>query len=581
MKSIARAYCLAGLLLCGALRLAASGSADDQIPWAADFRTACGMAAEQRRLVLLHFYNDNCEWCVRLEQNVFSKPEVAEAVALNYLAVKVHAGKQPQLASRYHVKAFPTDVIVTPSGLEVYRTVSQQKPADYIAVLNQVAQQTGVSAARQWKSHLPHAVQPAMGGAAVAANNFAADVQGASRDAGRQVQSAVNQAQQHWGESVGQFQRSSDGAHAAAHQATQQTMQQATAAAEQVQQQSAGIAQQSAATANRWSQQATDAAQHYQQQAGDSYRQFRDQAGQTGQQFQQVAESAKQEWRAAGQQTGQQLADVAKDMKDQWQATTGGSLLDRRSAFAPVEPSPASDPAATSAAVASPTPPAPNQPASAAPQPSLAAAPQFAGAGQAWLPTENPFVTRRQPAPSVTADPPAATSAAQLASSPPAAAPPFVPAQPQSLAANAPASNQTWVPVSQAPAVGLDGFCPVTLMETVARDPKDKSAWKKGDPMFGAIHAGRTYLFTSEENQKKFLANPDAYAPVLAGCDPVRYAERGELLEGKRAYGLITDKQIFLFADEASRNRFEQSPGSYSAAIQQAMLRREGGGIYR
>jgi YHS domain-containing protein len=116
----------------------------------------------------------------------------------------------------------------------------------------------------------------------------------------------------------------------------------------------------------------------------------------------------------------------------------------------------------------------------------------------------------------------------------------------------------------------------------VARDPSDRSAWKKGDRKFGAIHRGRTYLFTSAENQQKFLANPDAFAPALAGCDPVRYTERGELLEGKRAYGLVTaDKRIFLFADEASRNRFEQSPSGYTAALQQAMLRSESGSVYR
>jgi len=129
MKSIASRYWMAGWLLLATAGGAGHALAEDQISWTADFRTACGMAAEQHRLVLLHFYSDNCEWCVRLDQNVFSKSEVAEAVAQNYLAVKIHAGKQPQLASRYRVKAFPTDVFVTPSGLEVYRTVSQQKPA--------------------------------------------------------------------------------------------------------------------------------------------------------------------------------------------------------------------------------------------------------------------------------------------------------------------------------------------------------------------------------------------------------------------------------------------------------------------
>jgi YHS domain-containing protein len=128
----------------------------------------------------------------------------------------------------------------------------------------------------------------------------------------------------------------------------------------------------------------------------------------------------------------------------------------------------------------------------------------------------------------------------------------------------------------------MDGFCAVTLLETVTRDPHDRAAWKKGNPKFGAIHRGRTYLFTSPEHQQKFLANPDAYAPVLSGCDPVVFAERGELLDGKRAYGLITpDKRIYLFADEAALRKFNQSPAPYAAAAQQATLRTDGSHVYR
>ena len=105
------------------------------------------MAAEQRRLVLLHFYNDNCGPCVRLEQNVFSKPEVAEAVAQNYLAVKVHAGKNPQLAIAVPHQSMAHGCVCDAVGPRSFRTVSPQKPEEYIAVLNQVASQAGVGAA--------------------------------------------------------------------------------------------------------------------------------------------------------------------------------------------------------------------------------------------------------------------------------------------------------------------------------------------------------------------------------------------------------------------------------------------------
>jgi protein disulfide-isomerase len=143
-------------------------------------------------------------------------------------------------------------------------------------------------------------------------------------------------------------------------------------------------------------------------------------------------------------------------------------------------------------------------------------------------------------------------------------------------------ANRQMIPVSQAPAIALDGFCPVTLREVMEGNPADRGAWRKGDRRFGAIHNGRTYLFASAEQQQKFLASPDAYAPVLSGCDPVLFAERGQMVDGKRAYGLITgDHQIYLFADESSLNRFKQAPENYAGAIQQARARTEQGNVYR
>ena len=53
------------------------------------------------------------------------------------------------------------------------------------------------------------------------------------------------------------------------------------------------------------------------------------------------------------------------------------------------------------------------------------------------------------------------------------------------------------------PALGLDGYCPVTLA--------DQKKWQVGDRRYGVIHRGRTYLFAGPVEQQKFLANPDHY----------------------------------------------------------------------
>ena len=63
------------------------------------------------------------------------------------------------------------------------------------------------------------------------------------------------------------------------------------------------------------------------------------------------------------------------------------------------------------------------------------------------------------------------------------------------------------------PPFGLDGFCPVQLVEN--------SRWQPGKKTWGVIHRGRTYLFAGPEEQRRFLADPDRYAPVSSGDDVV------------------------------------------------------------
>jgi YHS domain-containing protein len=125
----------------------------------------------------------------------------------------------------------------------------------------------------------------------------------------------------------------------------------------------------------------------------------------------------------------------------------------------------------------------------------------------------------------------------------------------------------------QSPAASLDGYCPVTLLT--------KEQWKKGSPALGAIHRGRLFLFTGDKEKKMFLANPDKFSPVLAGVDPVELTERGEVLEGKRAHGVVYRSQVFLFVSEANLEKFWGSPESYTATILQAMQSSGDGTMYR
>ena len=113
------------------------------------------------------------------------------------------------------------------------------------------------------------------------------------------------------------------------------------------------------------------------------------------------------------------------------------------------------------------------------------------------------------------------------------------------------------------PPIGLDGYCPVKLIET--------QRWVRGDPRWGAIHRSRTYLFTGPEEQRRFLADHDAYAPVMSGNDIVVKVEHNEQVAGHREHGVFCDGKVYLFASEDSLQKFNRAPARYIAEVQQVL----------
>ncbi len=103
------------------------------------------------------------------------------------------------------------------------------------------------------------------------------------------------------------------------------------------------------------------------------------------------------------------------------------------------------------------------------------------------------------------------------------------------------------------PTIGLEGYCPVTLVEG--------KQWALGDKTWGVVHRGRTYLFLGPAEKEKFLANPDRYSPVLSGNDPVLALDNQMAVAGRREFGVFgADGRIYLFADEASLQTLQPEP---------------------
>ncbi len=141
--------------------------------------------------------------------------------------------------------------------------------------------------------------------------------------------------------------------------------------------------------------------------------------------------------------------------------------------------------------------------------------------------------------------------------------PTIAPAGPQII--RAPSARPT-----ETQPLGLDGFCPVTLVERSRTAPDDPRCWIRGDPRWGAVHRGVTYLFNGPDEQKRFLANPDRYAPALGGNDAVLAFDRAKLIRGHREFGTFCESRIYLFAGKETLDAFQKDPRRYVEEVRQA-----------
>ena len=131
-----------------------------------------------------------------------------------------------------------------------------------------------------------------------------------------------------------------------------------------------------------------------------------------------------------------------------------------------------------------------------------------------------------------------------------AAAPPALPAAPVVPAAPAAPAGMP---------MGMEGYCPVTLME--------QGAWVAGNVQYGARHRGRTYLFAGPTEQQAFFAAPDRYAPALSGDDPVLALDTGRRVPGDRNYGLTYESRTYLFSSPETLNAFTAAPEVYARRV--------------
>jgi thioredoxin-related protein len=117
-----------GLLLCW---FALQGMAAEELNWLTDLPKAQAQAKKENKLVMMDFTgSDWCGWCIKLHNEVFSKPEFAEYATKNLVLVQVDFPRKKEqtselkaanqaLQEKYKIEGYPTIVVLNGEGKKV------------------------------------------------------------------------------------------------------------------------------------------------------------------------------------------------------------------------------------------------------------------------------------------------------------------------------------------------------------------------------------------------------------------------------------------------------------------------------
>jgi protein disulfide-isomerase len=133
-----------GLLACWACVQAGAA----ELEWLTDLSKAQAKAKAENKLVMLDFTgSDWCGWCIKLNKDVFSKPEFAEYAKKNLVLVEVDFPRKKKLSDgqqkanqalgqKYKIKGYPTIVVLDKEGTKVGELGYKPTAKEFIDELN-------------------------------------------------------------------------------------------------------------------------------------------------------------------------------------------------------------------------------------------------------------------------------------------------------------------------------------------------------------------------------------------------------------------------------------------------------------
>lgn len=107
-----------------------------------------------------------------------------------------------------------------------------------------------------------------------------------------------------------------------------------------------------------------------------------------------------------------------------------------------------------------------------------------------------------------------------------------------------------------APPVALGGYCPVELMSG--------GRWLMGDLRWTVVYQGHIYRMSGPTQRQQFLADPESFAPVYSGNDPVLAVDQNRMVPGQTTYCATYNNRLYMFSNAGTQAQFNQNPQQYA-----------------
>ncbi|NDH06121.1 DUF255 domain-containing protein [bacterium] len=98
------------------ISLAGATAFAQDLEWRTDYAQARQESSQKNLPILIDFYTDNCFWCKQMDQRTFRDPALNQALAENWIPLRVNGKKESTLADVLKIRSYPTLVFASPDG---------------------------------------------------------------------------------------------------------------------------------------------------------------------------------------------------------------------------------------------------------------------------------------------------------------------------------------------------------------------------------------------------------------------------------------------------------------------------------